>query len=527
MKVKPRLQVLLEMRPAFDGYAGIPQETRLLFRGLCMTDSLEVEGLLQTSHRFLAAGTKNLREQETEASVAAVRFHRYSRVIISIETKPSTQFLDEVIRYLKKQRITYALTLSALLLPKSHKIETSRFGSRYFEDFIWRTLFAKTLPAADFSLVTARNHRVCSVPWNIMQTAGLNSLKFVTKPVYPILNTLGVDIFIAQTPYPARVDEKTVLVVRYHDAFPVFMPHTVANKSRHEATHYYALMSNVQSGAYFACVSEATRQDLLRLFPEVQDRAITIHNMVAHHFYEEDSSADCIPQIVRSRLNQLSSESSPEFISLDAQEQFYTRHLSIPSFNYLLIVSTIEPRKNHSRLIAAWEIIRAESDPAIKLVIVGSLGWDCEPIMREMRAWIDQGELFVLSNVPADDLRLLYHHAAATVCPSLAEGFDFSGVESMRCGGVVIASDIPVHREIYADAAEYFDPYCTASLVHAIKKTVYDQETLKTQEKLRVNGKKVSACYLPEIILPQWEKFLNRVALEKNAKDQNAELQIK
>ena len=101
MKVKPTLQVLLEMRPAFDGYAGIPQETRLLFRGLCMTDSLEVEGLLQTSHRFLAVGTKNLSELDTEASVDATRFHRYSRTIISIETKPSTQFLDEIIRYLK------------------------------------------------------------------------------------------------------------------------------------------------------------------------------------------------------------------------------------------------------------------------------------------------------------------------------------------------------------------------------------------------------------------------------------------
>jgi len=63
--------------------------------------------------------------------------------------------------------------------------------------------------------------------------------------------------------------------------------------------------------------------------------------------------------------------------------------------------------------------------------------------------------VFLLNNVPADDLRVLYRHAAATVCPSLAEGFDFSGVEAMRCGGVVLASDIPVHREVYQDAAHY------------------------------------------------------------------------
>ncbi|MDO8262476.1 MAG: glycosyltransferase family 1 protein [Gallionella sp.] len=510
MNSKKKLQILLEMRPAFDGYAGIPQETRLLFRGLCMTDLVEVEGLLQTSHRFLAAGTKIRLKPETEC-VEASRLHRYSRVIISIETKPSTKPLDEVMRYLKKQRIAIALTLSALLLPNSRKIKTSRFESRYFEDFIWRTLFAKTLPAADFAIVTARNHRVCSVPWNTLQTAGLNSLKFVAKPVYPVLDTQGFDIFIAQTPYPARVDKKTALVVRYHDAVPVFMPHAVAHKSRHEATHYYALMSNVQSGAYFACVSETTRQDLLRLFPEVQNRAITIHNMVSHHFYDEDSSAVHALQIIRSRLNLLTPEAHPAFNSIEEQEGFYKNHLGLPSLNYLLIVSTIEPRKNHSRLIAAWELIRAEINPAMKLVIVGNLGWDFEHIMQEMRTWIDQGELFVLSNVHAADLRVLYRHAAATVCPSLAEGFDYSGVESMRSGGNVIASDIPVHREIYADAAEYFDPYCTVSLADTVKKVLFDQNASQVQEKLRVNGKKVSARYLPENILPQWEKFLQQV----------------
>jgi len=175
------------------------------------------------------------------------------------------------------------------------------------------------------------------------------------------------------------------------------------------------------------------------------------------------------------------------------------------------VVSTIEPRKNHRRLIAAWELIRAECNPPIKLIVVGNLGWDFEPIMRDMRTWIDQGELFVLSNVPADDLRVLYKHAAATVCPSLAEGFDYSGVESMRCGGVVIASDIAVHREVYADAAAYFDPNCTASLAATFKKVLCEQDAKQVQEQLRAHGKKVSARYLPEHILPQWLAFFKKL----------------
>ena len=184
-------------------------------------------------------------------------------------------------------------------------------------------------------------------------------------------------------------------------------------------------------------------------------------------------------------------------------------------FKYLLMVSTIEPRKNHGRLIAAWEIIRAEIDPSIQLVIVGGLGWDVEPIMREMRSWIDQGALFVLNNVPAADLRILYRHAAATVCPSLAEGFDFSGVEAMRSGGIAIASDIAVHREVYADAAEYFAPYCTTSLVATLKAVLYDPQSPQVRERLCAAGKRVSSRYLPEAILPQWEVFLRRITSAK------------
>jgi glycosyltransferase involved in cell wall biosynthesis len=510
MKSEKKLQVLLEMRPALDGYAGIPQETRLLFRGLCMIDSVEVEGLLQTSLRFLTPGMQERRQPGTRYE-ESTRLNCYSRVIVSMDSKPSKEPFDVAMLYLKRRRVAFALTFSTLLFRGRQRVKTSIFESRFFENYIWQSLFAKTLDAADFELVTSRNYRVCTVPWNVLQSAGLNSRKFVAKPIYPVLDIQGTDILIAQTPYPARVNKSTVLVVRYHDALPVFMPHAFANKSRHQATHFQALRSNVESGAYFACVSESTRQDLIRIFPEATNRTVTIHNMVSHHFYDEDSCAGRIPQIIRARLNLQVPAACPELRGVSDQEIFYKKHLESPSFKYLLMVGTIEPRKNHTRLIAAWEIVRAEIDSSIKLVIVGSMGWDVEPIMKEMRTWIDQGALFVLNNVPATDLRVLYRHAAATVCPSLAEGFDFSGVESMRSGGIAIASDIAVHREVYADAAEYFEPHSTVSLVAAIKRVLYDPNAKLVREELHACGKSVSSRYLPGTILPKWDIFLKRI----------------
>jgi len=199
-------------------------------------------------------------------------------------------------------------------------------------------------------------------------------------------------------------------------------------------------------------------------------------------------------------------------------EGFYRRVLGKRPFRYLLVVSTVEPRKNHGRLLAAWEVIKADIDPDLKLIVVGGLGWDYATMLKGFRPWIEQGDLFMLNAVPAPDLRVLYRNAIATVCPSLGEGFDFSGVESMSSDGVVLASDIPVHREVYDDAAEYFDPYSTASLVKALKKVVYSDDAEAVQRQLRERGQQVGSRYQPEKILPRWNQFLEWVAQHKGAK---------
>jgi glycosyltransferase involved in cell wall biosynthesis len=425
--------------------------------------------------------------------------------------------LDKVMDWVERRMVTTTLTVGTLT--GLRRVKTSSFKSQYFEDFIWRTMFAKTLPASDFDLVTRSDFRICSTPWSTMHTVGLSSMNVLPGAVYPKLDTRGADIFIGQTPYPARVSRNTALVIRYHDALPVFMPHTISDKGLHQATHFYALKQNVNSGAWFACVSEATRQDLLKLFPEAAPKAVTIHNMVSHHYHDKPAPESLVPGILRSRLYEGDGDKgiqfTPKFFGLQEKTDFYDKHLAVKPFRYLLIVSTIEPRKNHSRLMAAWEVLKADVDPDLKLVVVGTLGWDTKAIVTSFREWIDRGDLFPLQGVPAPDLRVLYQHAAATVCPSLGEGFDFSGAESMASGGVVVASDIPVHREIYDDASLYFDPYATGSLVGALKQLIYAPDSAQTAARLRTRGQEVAARYQPAVIVPQWQSFLQRVLASK------------
>ncbi len=510
-----KTKVLLEMRPALEGFAGIPQEVRLLFRGLAKIPTVEVEGMLQTSHRVLARGLPNKRRRFFARTLSEDRkINRYSRVIISMAEKPYRTVLDMVVDFFQKRLNRTTMTLNTLLIDPM--IRLTKFESQNFQDFVWRTMFSKTLPASDFDLVTRSNFQVNYVPWHTLHMVGLNTLTVLDNAKYPKLDVSGFDIFIGQTPYPATFGKGAKVVIRYHDAIPIFMPHTISDKSIHQATHYHALKSNVKSGAWFACVSDATRRDLISLFPEAAKRSVVIHNMVSHHYFPEDSPRGRVPGIIRSRYYGADPDAkdlnlSPKFLTLREQENFFLRNLPKADDKYLLIVSTIEPRKNHGRLLAAWEVIKSDIDPNIKLVVVGTLGWDYKQIFKGFKTWIDRGELFMLNSVPAPDLRVLYRHAAATVCPSLGEGFDFSGVESMACGGVTVASDIPVHREVYEDAAEYFDPYSTMSLVKVLKKVLYDPDAEVVRKGMIERSSAIATRYQPGRVIPQWENFLKCV----------------
>jgi glycosyltransferase involved in cell wall biosynthesis len=122
-----------------------------------------------------------------------------------------------------------------------------------------------------------------------------------------------------------------------------------------------------------------------------------------------------------------------------------------------------------------------------------------------------RGQLHLLDDVPAAELRLLYRHALVTACPSFGEGFGFSGVEAMRCGGVVVASDLAVHREVYGDAALYFNPYSSEALVQTLSSLI-GADALSMRSNLVTGGASRSARYQPDQVLPAWQCFLDRVS---------------
>ncbi len=493
------MKILLEMRPALDGHAGIPQETRLLFHGLSRLDGVEVLGLLQSGNLVLDGGLPVRRGAIDLGGDASVRAERMSSVVVSLQQGPASHRFEHI-----RKRLLFfggALTAAAgsvlgRLVPLTGFVPTG------FEDFVWRSMFSKSLPVEDFGDVTRGEFRVMRWPWSAVNAVGVATAA-LGHALYPRLDTEGIDLMIAETPYPGRVSGRTRMVVRYHDAIPLLMPHTIKDRGYHRAMHFHALKRNAHDGAWFACVSDATRADLLSVLPEVEPRAVTIPNMVSSHFRPEPDSATRVPEILWSRKNRTAPHEGGA--PVDPSDEIDGE---LP---YLLMVSTIEPRKNHLALLDAWELLRSGAFAGLNLVIVGGMGWDHGAIVQRLSPWLKRGGLHLLENVPADDLRLLYRHARVTVAPSFGEGFDFAGIESMRSGGLVVASDIRVHRDVYADAAEYFNTYSPRDLAEVVA-GLLDPAAAPRRAALREAGARVAERYLPQAVLLQWQDFLRRVA---------------
>jgi alpha-1,3-rhamnosyl/mannosyltransferase len=134
---------------------------------------------------------------------------------------------------------------------------------------------------------------------------------------------------------------------------------------------------------------------------------------------------------------------------------------------YLLVVGTIEPRKNLRRLVQAFERLRQERDHGgLMLAIAGPQGWD-EHFLDDVAANPAREAIRYLGFVPLGDLPSLYHYARAVTYPSVYEGFGLPVLEAMCCSSVVVASHSSSLPEILGDGIQ-FDPYCIAAIAAAL-----------------------------------------------------------
>jgi glycosyltransferase involved in cell wall biosynthesis len=184
------------------------------------------------------------------------------------------------------------------------------------------------------------------------------------------------------------------------------------------------------------CVSEATRHDLVELYP-VEPR----------------------------KVHAILSGPPPSRPSAELR-------LDLPS-RYILFVSTIEPRKNLDVLIEAFELLK-DGGWSGDLVIAGKTGWKSEPTLRLMAASRWRNGIRRLDYVDRDQLPWLYRKAEAFVLPSRYEGFGFPILEAMAEGTPVIAARNSSLPEVGGDAALYFDADDPGELANLLSTVLED-----------------------------------------------------
>lgn len=143
---------------------------------------------------------------------------------------------------------------------------------------------------------------------------------------------------------------------------------------------------------------------------------------------------------------------------------------------YGLCVSTLEPRKKISELLAAWRRLPRQIRDTYPLVLCGGAGWRNEQLRREIDEGVAEGWLWYLGFVDEQLLPQLYAGAALFVYPSIYEGFGLPPVEAMASGVPVMVSSHSCLPEVCGDAARYIDPDDADGFAVALEQNLADHE---------------------------------------------------
>ena len=140
---------------------------------------------------------------------------------------------------------------------------------------------------------------------------------------------------------------------------------------------------------------------------------------------------------------------------------------------YLLMVGTIEPRKNIPFLIDVFERLK---DFDGELILVGRPGWKTETIYARIACSPRAARIRQLTGVADDDLPALYAGAQVLVYPSLYEGFGFPPLEAMACGTPVVSSPHGSLREILGEAAAIVEEFDAELWAAHVRAAIHDTE---------------------------------------------------
>lgn len=224
-------------------------------------------------------------------------------------------------------------------------------------------------------------------------------------------------------------------VATIHDLTPILFPEWHDRKN--VAGFAPLLPSTVRRASRLVCVSRATRSDLLLACPEADGKAFVVPNGL-------------VPAPV-------------------------ARSGTSPSRPYVLTIGTLEPRKNHERLVEAMESIWDRRPDFPDLAIAGGTGWEMPGFEERLARSRHASRIARLGWVSPEHAAALLRGARLLAYPSLYEGFGLPALEAMAEGIPVVASSSSSLPEVVGDVGLLPDPLDPDDIARAIERANDDR----------------------------------------------------
>lgn len=174
--------------------------------------------------------------------------------------------------------------------------------------------------------------------------------------------------------------------------------------------------------------------------------------------------------------------------SLEGRKNMTKKDLSLPK-KFILSVGTLQPRKNFTKLIHAFSLLKS-SYPSeykgISLVIVGKKGWLYDEILQSPTVYGVEDSVRFLDFISDHDLPDLYKAAECFVLPSLYEGFGLPVLEAMSYACPVVVSRVSSLPEIAGEAGVYVNPEDEKSIADGIHKTFTEKKTKEGRKRVEI-----------------------------------------
>ncbi|MBZ0112130.1 MAG: glycosyltransferase family 4 protein [Thermoanaerobaculia bacterium] len=241
--------------------------------------------------------------------------------------------------------------------------------------------------------------------------------------------------------YP--VGHRGSCVATCHDL--TFLDHSDLHLVANRLQALTATAQAVLGGARFHCVSRFSADRLHHLLGVEEERITVVPHGVSPVFAPRRRDE------ARARLHQRFGVDGP----------------------FILSVGTLEPRKNHRRLIEAWWNLRSTHAREVALVLAGPPGWKTEGLFEDPGA---MPGLHRLGWVTEDELVDLYAAALVFAFPSISEGFGMPVLEAMACGAPVLTSTAGSLPEVAGSAALLVDPTSSREIGDGLARLISEPE---------------------------------------------------